>query len=471
MKNFTLPLFLILLFSFSIGIFPEDVEEYTLSESPYGLTFDGSNFWYIDTKRRALYKIDEIGRQEVFNLNIPKLTGITFDPREGRIFVASSRVILKVEPNTGGVTDRIYIPIDKIGGIASVGGILYILNSENGKVAIYDKATEQIIGGFFSDRSEPKDICYGRESLWISDSTDGNIYRYNIDTGKITGSIKSPGKDIRGLVFIGSKLWVVDKEEKKAKRINYIETDRFIASLEKEFNIEVELTFSLNEPSIAGGELAILFPPTTEHQRIRNVKADDEKFKINTSEFDIRSLVKDLVIGDSIGKQTIKYSFGIRTQNIRYYVTDEYLAKKEILTADLLPFQKFPEAAKGKNATFFMNKLFDGRLYNSTFPSLISNLLTNGFPVRPSLSVKIDDKGKGKISESANAYILNYGWVPINEVKLSSGETSRSFVKPEAILDLVHSPSYEVLKSPLFFRKSKNLPWANLEAEIKISVK
>ncbi|NUM42385.1 MAG: hypothetical protein HUU45_12230, partial [Leptospiraceae bacterium] len=450
MKNLILAILLTFFIIFPNPIFSEDVEEYALSDSPYGLTFDGSNFWYIDSKRRALYKIDEFGKQEVFNLGVPKLTGITFDSREGRIFVASSRLILKVEPNTGGVTDRIHIPIDKIGGVASVAGVLYILNSENGKVVIYDKATEQIIGGFFSDRSEPKDICYGKESLWISDSTDGNIYRYNIETGKITGSVKSPGKDIRGLVFIGSKLWIVDKEEKKAKRINYIETDRFIASLEKEFHIEVELNFSLNEPSIAGGELAILFPPTTEHQRVRNVKSSDERFQVNTTEFETRSLIKSLIIGDTTGKQSLKYSFSVRTQNIRYYITDEYLAKKESITSDLHSFQKFPEAAKGKNTTFFLNKLFDGRLYSSNLSSLSSNLLTNGFPVKPAMTIKFDSQGNSKIYESLNSYILNFGWIPINEVKLSSGETSRSFVKSETTVDLVHSINFEILKSPLF---------------------
>ena len=455
---------------FSAALYSEDVEEYILSDSPYGMTFDGTNFWYIDTKRRALYKIDEAGRQEVFNLNIAKLSGISFDGREGKIFVASPRMILKVEPNTGGVTERIPVPIDKIGGIASVGTVLYILNAENGKVTIYDKATNLVSGGFFTDRSEPKDLCFGRDSLWVSDSSDGNIYRYDIITGKITGSIKSPGKDIRGLVFVGSKLWVVDKEEKKAKRINYIETDRFIASLEREFSFDVEISFSLNDPSIATGELAILLPPLTEHQRVRSVKSSDERFKQAFAVNDIRALVKNLTIGDQIGKQTVNYSFSVRTQNLRYYITDEYLNKHDRLPPDIAGYQKNPEAAKGKNEIFFVNKLYDARLYNTTFQGLFGSLSSSGFPVKPGIKLIVNNKDI-KINQMGYAFIMSYGWVPINDVKLISGEGSLSFVSQENSIDLVHSPSFEPVKSPVFYRNTKSSPWQNLDATMTVKLK
>lgn len=461
----------LILLAFSLGtLYAEDVEEYLLSDSPYGLTYDGTNFWYIDTKRRAMYRIDELGRQEVFNLNIAKLSGISFDSREGKLFIAAPRMIIKVEPNTGGVTERIPVPIDKIGGIASVGTVLYILNAENGKISIYDKATNLISGGFLTDRSEPKDLCYSRDSLWVSDSADGNIYRYDVNTGKITGSIKSPGKDIRGLVFIGSKLWVVDKDEKKAKRINYIETDRFIASLEKEYSFDVEVSFSLNDPSIAGGELAILLPPLTEHQRVRSVKSNDDRFKQGFAVNDIRALIKNLTIGDITGKQTVNYSFSVRTQSLRYYITEEYLNKKENFPFDIATYQKNPEAAKGKREIFFVTKLFDARLYNSTFTGMFGNLLAAGFPVKPAITVIVNNN-ETRLSHKGYVFILSYGWVPINEVKLLSGEGSLSFISQENSIDLVHSPSFEPIKSPVFYRNTKGSPWQNLEATINLKVK
>lgn len=90
----------------STPVFDQD-QEIKLTENAYGFTYDGTNFWYLDSTHRSLYRVDPNGKQESFSLNVPFLTGINFDSREGRIFVAGRKLILKVEPNTGGVTERI----------------------------------------------------------------------------------------------------------------------------------------------------------------------------------------------------------------------------------------------------------------------------------------------------------------------------------------------------------------------------
>ncbi|MBE8398390.1 hypothetical protein IQB76_20230, partial [Leptospira borgpetersenii serovar Hardjo-bovis] len=155
----------------------------------------------------------------------------------------------------------------------------------------------------------------------------GNIYRYNPDNGAITGSIKTPSKEIRGIVFLGSKIFVIDRAGKEVRKVSFVETDRFIASGETIRLMKVRLTFSLNEISIAGGSLGIFQPPTTEHQRIRNLKMAQTGFKQDFIGSEI-AFVKVLGVDDSKGKQTLEYSFEVRTQNIRYYVTDEFLEKK-----------------------------------------------------------------------------------------------------------------------------------------------
>lgn len=94
---------IILLFVVSTPVFDQD-QEIKLTENAYGLTYDGTNFWYLDSTHRSLYRVDPTGRQESFSLNIPFLAGISFDPREGRIFVGARKLVLKVEPNTGGVS-------------------------------------------------------------------------------------------------------------------------------------------------------------------------------------------------------------------------------------------------------------------------------------------------------------------------------------------------------------------------------
>lgn len=319
---------IIFLFVVSTPIFDQD-QEIKLTENAYGFTYDGTNFWYLDSTHRSLYRVDPNGRQESFSLNIPFLTGINFDPREGRIFVGARKLVLKVEPNTGGVTERIPVPIEKIGGVASQDSLLYILDQENGKISILDKATGKLIGGFLTDRAQPRDLIFARDSIWVSDSSDGNIYRYNPDNGAITGSIKTPSKEIRGMVFLGSKIFVVDRAAKEVRKISFVETDRFIASGETIHLMKIRVTFSLNELSVAGGSLGIFQPPTTEHQRIRNLKVNQPGFKQDFIGNE-KAFVKILGVDDSKGKQTLEYSFEVRTQNIRYYVTDDFLEKRKI---------------------------------------------------------------------------------------------------------------------------------------------
>nr|MCU0823437.1 hypothetical protein [Leptospira sp.] len=236
---------LILLFLPLSFIFPQEAKEYKLTDKAYGLAWDGVHFWYIDTNRRAIIKINENGEQEIFNLGLANLRGISFDQREGKLLVVAPKQILKLDPNSGGITDKINIPLQNIAGIASFGNYYYILDLDSGKVQIYDQATALLIGGFFTDRIRPRDICYGRDSLWISDSSDNSVYRYDSKTGKITGSIKTSLRSIRGLLLSGSKLWVVDRENKEIKNIPFVETERFIASGEEEYSLEVTLKFKI----------------------------------------------------------------------------------------------------------------------------------------------------------------------------------------------------------------------------------
>ncbi|RHX87720.1 hypothetical protein [Leptospira stimsonii] len=450
----------------SFPIFAQD-QEIKLTENAYGFTYDGTNFWYIDSAQRSLYRVDPSGRQESFPLNIPFLTGIHFDPREGKIYIASRKLILKVEPNTGGVTERIPVPIEKIGGIASQDSLLYILDQENGKISILDKGTGRIIGGFLTDRAQPKDLVLARDSLWISDSSDGNIYRYNPNNGAITGSIKTPSKEIRGMVFLGSRIYVVDRAGKEVKRVSFVETDRFIASGETIHQVKVKLTFSLNELSIAGGALGLFQPPTTEHQRIRNLKMVESGFK---QDFigNARAFVKTLGVDDKKGTQTLEYSFEVRTQNIRYYVTDDFLEKKERIGEDIKPFLTGEPLEKPKNV-YYVDKIFDARLFRNSISSLKKNLVDSGVPVRSLYTATRGEKNSVSFKETLEVYIPGFGWAPIQNVKPSSDESSRVFKKGEESLDLFRAENWEDIVSPIFYKSRNSEEWKSIPAEIQVS--
>lgn len=74
----------ILLLIFSFPIFSQESKEYKLSDKAYGLAWDGVNFWYIDTNRRAIVKINEIGEQEIYNLGLANLRGSVLIPVKER---------------------------------------------------------------------------------------------------------------------------------------------------------------------------------------------------------------------------------------------------------------------------------------------------------------------------------------------------------------------------------------------------
>ncbi|WP_078124615.1 hypothetical protein [Leptospira alexanderi] len=456
---------IILLFVVSTPVFDQD-QEIKLTENAYGLTYDGTNFWYLDSTHRSLYRVDPNGRQESFSLNIPFLAGISFDPREGRIFVGARKLVLKVEPNTGGVTERIPVPIEKIGGIASQNSLLYILDQENGKISILDKATGKLIGGFLTDRVQPRDLVFARDSIWVSDSSDGSIYRYNPDNGAITGSIKTPSKEIRGMVFLGSKIFIVDRAGKEVRKISFVETDRFIASGETIHLMKIRVTFSLNQLSIAGGSLGIFQPPTTEHQRIRNLKINQPGFK---QDFigNGKAFVKILGVDDSKGKQTLEYSFEVRTQNIRYYVTDDFLEKRESIGDDLKPFLK-GESLETQRNSYYVDKIFDARLFRSTISALKKNLLDSGVPVRSQYTVSISGPDSVSFKDTIDVYIPGFGWAPIQNVKLSSDESSRVFKKGEESIDLFRAENWNDIQSPIFYKSRDSEEWKNIPAEIQV---
>ncbi|PJZ31416.1 hypothetical protein [Leptospira kmetyi] len=452
-------------FVFSTPIFSQD-QEIKLTENAYGFTYDGTNFWYIDSTHRSLYRVDPSGRQESFSLNIPFLTGINFDPREGRIFVGARKLILKVEPNTGGVTERIPVPIEKIGGIASQDSLLYILDQENGKISILDKATGKLIGGFLTDRAQPRDLVFARDSIWVSDSSDGNIYRYNPNNGSVTGSIKTPSKEIRGMVFLGSRIFVVDRTGKEVRKVSFVETDRFIASGETTHIMKVRITFSLNELSVAGGSLGVFQPPTTEHQRIRNLKMTDAGFK---QDFigNGRAFVKVLGVDDVKGKQTLEYSFEARTQNIRYYVTDDFLEKKESIGDDLKPFLKGPPLGVQKNS-YYVDKIFDARLFRNSMPALKKSLLDSGVPVRSQYTATISGPNSVSFKDTMDVYVPGFGWAPVQNVKPASDESSRVFKKGEESIDLFRAENWDEIQSPVFYKSRNSEEWKNIPAEIQV---
>ncbi len=464
MKKFILLNILFLVFM-TISLFSQESKEYKLTDKAYGLAWDGVNFWFIDTSRRALIKINDIGEQEVYNLGLANLRGISFDQREGRLLVVAPKLILKIDPNTGGITDKIVVPIQNIAGVASVGNFYYMLDLETSKVQIFDKGSSILVGGFFTDRTRPRDICYGRDSLWISDSADNSIYRYDVKTGKITGSIKTNLKSIRGVLLSGSKLWVVDRESHEIKNIPFVETERFIASGDEEYSVDVILKFKIDPVSISKAQIAIVHPPSNEGQRIRSVKFTDATYKPAFVQRN-RVHLKKMSIEDTAGEQTIKYKFTSRNQFIKYYIADDYLDKEVSYPPDISHYYDKTKENKKNVARDYIEVLSSLRLPGPSFPDFLKNLSEQGIPAMPYKMIRFEN-GKIKSTEEATmVFIVGFGWVPIASIQITPLSDKRYFEKKETDLILFQSLTSVPAISPVYFKKDANSEWENLPAEI-----
>ncbi|TGN20501.1 hypothetical protein EHS15_03845 [Leptospira idonii] len=458
-----------ILFSASY-LFSQEAKDYKLTDKAYGLAWDGVNFWFIDTNRRALIKINEIGEQEIYNLGLANLRGISFDTREAKLLVVAPKQILKIDPNTGGITDKINIPIQNVAGVASVGNFYYLLDLDNAKVQIFDQASSILVGGFFTDRSRPRDICFGRDSLWISDSADNTVYRYDAKSGKITGSIKTSLKAIRGVLLSGSKLWVVDREAHEIKNIPFIETERFIASGEEEYTLEVTLKFRIDTVSLSKAQIAVLHPPSNEQQRIRSVKFTDASFQPAFIQRN-RAHLKKLSIEDSPGEQVLKYKFTSRNQFIKYYVGDDYLNKETSYPADITSYYDKQKENGKLFARDYLEIIHSNRLLSTSLQDFKSKMMEAGVPVMPYRMIRFE-KGKAKsIQDSISLFLLGYGWIPVADIGTSSTADKRYFEKKESDLILYQSLNSTPSVSPVYFKKDANSEWENLPAEITYKIK
>lgn len=455
----------ILLLALNTSLTSQEIRDYKITDRAYGITWDGTYLYYLDSERRALVRFNEVGGQEVFNLGVANMKGINFDSKEGRILVTAPRVILKLDPNTGGVVDRVHVPIPQLAGIASVDGLYYLLDLENGKVHFYDKANSMLVGGFLTDRTQPRDLTYGKNSIWVSDSSNGVIYRYSPTNGKITGSIQAPASGIRGILFSGAKLWVVDRDSKEIRNVPFVETDRFLASGDHDYQLQYRLRYTLPNVSLAKAEIAILIPPSTERQRVRNVESRDRGFRPGAFGR-LRSLNKKLGVDSPRGNQTTELLFEARVSNMVYFVEDSFLKKKELVPDELQPYRK------SNRDLFHLNPLetlqaMNRCLQTKNVKEAKNKLLELGFPVQSYTGVRVrENSNQTDIFQSLDTYLAGYGWLPYTG-HISTND-ARVFETSQTEIAIVPTIGWEDPKSPVYFRTTPETEWENLESQWEV---
>lgn len=463
-------LYLVTIIFTSSAIYAQEQRDYPVSVKAYGITWDGTYLYYLDSDRRAIIRFLDNGEQEVFNIGLANMKGISFDSKEGRLLVTAPKVILKLDPNTGGVIERIPIPLTLVGGIASSDGTYYLLDLETGKIRFMDKASGLLVGGFLTDRANPRDLTYGKDSLWVSDSSNGTVYRYNPNNGNITGSIQAPAEEIRGILFSGAKLWVVDRASKQIRSIPFVETDRFISSGETEVNVTYKLHYKLPEVSLAKSEIAILQPPTNENQRIRNLESTTKGFRNGTVDR-TRSLNKKLDLSSDRGNQTTTLTFQARIANTAYYIDDRFLKRKEAIPDELDRF-RIAENENFKISPSDSLTIFNSCLISSKDTKQVhEKLLAKGYASQLAKGIRWNKKDfSTNPMDSLNAYFPGFGWIPISLQNLKASKENRTYFATEDELILFQANNLEKIESPVYFRASPKEEWKQLDARWEIQI-
>lgn len=444
-------------------------ESFPASRTVYGLTYDGTNFWYSDPSERSLVRIGPTGRPQRFPLGTLEFRGMAFNTTDGFLYVASERKILRVNTVTGGLDQQIPVPVASIAGIGFGPNAWYLLEKDTGIVHFFDPKLLQVVSTFRTKIETPFDITVHRGNIWLSDGKHGILYRFSPETQKLTGSVRGPIENLRGVTFAEGQLWMANREKAVLERLPYTETERYIASGEKKYTLKIKITFT--SPAVPARYFIAMTPPNTESQRARNIAVTSPgwKFESFTASGEKVFTLPATLPGTN---NTLEYEAAITAQNVRFLLPNDYSPPDEKL--------------EGRTAAYFMESESDfqkarvkevlARFLKTEKPpangELAALLQKNGVPARTA-GIFIIQNAKAVQKSEAQAYLRNFGWVPVSVDKESDlsiferrDDTVELFRQPDIQAQGL-SPIYAVAGEPGGARKMTSVP-ATVEVNVEV---
>ena len=436
------------------------LEEWPAPIAPYGITYDGTNFWYSDGQSRKIVRIPPSGRPDTFFIGNRKIFGISFNGTDGHIYAGSEGHLLRINPVAGGVEEGVSIPLPEIAGAAFGPGIWYVLEKGTGKIHLFDPSLGRILSSFDTGHTDARDIALYRGYLWVSDGESGIIFRFRASDGRRSGSLRGSVKNLRGLCFAEGQLWVVNRDEKKIQRMPYTETDRFIAGGEKRYMVHVSMTFQV--PATMNGRVLILQPPNSEAQKARSVRAltagwNDRTFTSSGE----RAFSREFGEKDN-RNVSFEYECLILVQNVRYFVPEDYVFAPESIETSAARY--FIEDEDDLNAPSppasirqiknIANERFSQDLWNEARQKNIPIRWTAAFT---------PGEAKELSPPVSEIYVRSFGWVPLPP---EPGDREiRNFARNLDRVELYRMPDEKASGiSPVFFTTDQGFEIRNLQA-------
>ncbi len=176
--------------------------------SPYGLTFDGVNYWNADLTSHRIYKLSpDMSVLSEFPSPASFPSGLTWD--DNYLWQADVAGEIYKLDGSGEVLDSFALPDYFPEGVTFDGSHIWVVDGNAGTV---NKMTEdmQVILSLPVPAPHPSGLAWNGAHLILTDTEYQWIYLLDPYTGDIVGGGNSPGFNPRGLTWDGTHIWNSD---------------------------------------------------------------------------------------------------------------------------------------------------------------------------------------------------------------------------------------------------------------------
>ena len=138
----------------------------------------------------------------------------------GAVWVAepNTHAVLRVDPSTGSVTDRIRVR-GQPSGIAIDGDSVWVASSSTGTLSRIAVGTGTVTQTINLGGADANAVAVGSAGLWVADSTDGALLRIDRETGETLDTVTLGGRPTALAVTDGT-IWVADHDAGQVREID-----------------------------------------------------------------------------------------------------------------------------------------------------------------------------------------------------------------------------------------------------------
>lgn len=426
------------------GLAAQGREEYPAPGRPYGLTYDGAHFWYSEPATRKVVRLSDTGRPQGFYLGNRKIYGIQFNPEDGHVYVGSERNILKVHPISGQLAGQIPVKVDRVAGIALGPDLWYLLEKGTGVVYFFDPRLQRNISSFETGLKDGMDVFLNGNALWITDGKTGAIHRFDLQKRKMTGIVQGPTPEMRGISFNRSQLWIINRKKQIIQRLPFLESEQYIASGEEKYRLLVKIALSL-PAALNSGNIVILQPPNSPHQRVTALRAQDRKWKDFNFLGSGQRVFALPVTAATPRSLNFEFECTITARNVRYLVGSGQAFDREELAGS--PARFFFTGSNGAlnegDPLARLKAVYQKNINAGMDPAaghdLLRRELDGNLPARWNALYRAENDSFAGPTYGTTAYLRGFGWVPLSVPAEDPGEMRR-FARTMDLIELYSQP-------------------------------